>query len=648
MSDTTDIDDEFAPSVAERFLDPAVLAAHHLMKRALGAHGGILGVQGRLVLVEASQEWLEPLASALTDGRPAIVTLEHRRPPFTVARDTSRVQHALREGRAAYILTHDPDVIPKEFAAAADMRILLPEVDAAALAHAAGVSCGEPPPALDAPPPGITPGMLHMARRKGQSARDYAARVAALAEAARPAPPPRPPGLEGLHGMDTAVAWGRGLASDLRAYRTGELAWSDVDRGCMLSGPPGCGKTTFARRLAAECGVPLVATSYGEWQSSGGGYLGDVTKAICETFKRARASAPCILFIDELDSVQSRGSSSRHDDWWTAIINTLLAELDGVEGREGVVVIGASNFAERVDAAIRRSGRLDREIRIGLPGVEALALILRGYLGEDLGGADMRPFAIRALGGTGADCERWVRGARRRARHAGREMAAEDLLAEIRGGPGREHPPEVRARVAAHEAGHVVAYAVARPGSILSASIRGEGPVAGGVHVIGEEEFSALPGEIHARLVCRLSGRAAEEVVLGEAGGGCGGLEDSDLAEATHVATLAELSFGLGTTLAWHGAIPRAEVGGVLLARPEVAARVECRLQAAYAEALALVRERRIAVEAVAGALLERETMSGAELASVVAAAERRRASARGPEAPPPDAAVTRRVGGPL
>jgi SpoVK/Ycf46/Vps4 family AAA+-type ATPase len=204
--------------------------------------------------------------------------------------------------------------------------------------------------------------------------------------------------------------------------------------------------------------VPLIATSYGEWQSSGDGHLGDVTKAITAAFKRARAAVPCILFIDELDSVQSRGGATRHDDWWTAIINCLLAELDGVEGREGVVVVGASNFAERVDAAIRRSGRLDREIRIRLPDAEALALILRGYLGEDLAGEDLHPVAIRAIGGTGADCERWVRGARRRARHAGRPMAAEDLLAEIRGEPDSRRTVEFGTRVAVHEAGHVIAY----------------------------------------------------------------------------------------------------------------------------------------------------------------------------------------------
>lgn len=640
MTDDDKPEDEFDDIEIERFLDPAVVVAHHLIERALESYGGIAGAQGRLVFVMAPEEWIAPLASALKGGRAAVLTFERQLTAFQANRETVAAQVALRAGRGAFVLATDAKHVPPDISAAADVRVTLPEVDAAALAQAAGAACGEPPPALESSPPGVTPGMLRMARRKGEGAREYAARVSAIAAAAQPAAADRP-GLSGLHGMDAAVAWGRALARDLGEYRAGNLAWADVDKGCMLSGPPGCGKTTFAKRLAAECGVPLVATSYGEWQSSGGGYLGDVTKAIAAAFKRARAAAPCILFIDELDSVRSRGGATRHDDWWTAIINCLLAELDGIEGRDGVVVVGASNFAERVDPALRRSGRLDREIRIALPDAAALALILRGFLGESLVDTELAPVAIRALGGTGADCECWVRGARRRARHAGREMAPEDLLAEIRGERGRERSAGFLRRVAVHEAGHVLAYHILRPGTVLSASIRGAGLVAGGVRVAPNDTSIAMAQEIHQHLVCCLSGRAAEEEMLREASGGCGGAEDSDLAEATHLAALAELSLGFGAALVWNGAIRRADVGAVLLARPDVAERVEQRLQAAYADARELVRGTRAVVEAVARALVERETMSGAELALVISAAGQKQGLARPSEAPLPKGAGT-------
>ena len=141
-----------------------------------------------------------------------------------------------------------------------------------------------------------------------------------------------------------------------------------------------------------------------------------MTKAIRSTFQRARKTTPSLLFIDELDSVGRRDKATANDEWWRSITNTLLEQLDGVADREGVLVIGATNFRENIDPAIRRAGRLDREIEIGLPDTAALADIYRVHLGDVLKPNDLLRLATLSMGRTGADVARWARGARRRAR----------------------------------------------------------------------------------------------------------------------------------------------------------------------------------------------------------------------------------------
>ena len=220
----------------------------------------------------------------------------------------------------------------------------------------------------------VLPKHLRLADRgPRQSATHLIQRLSRLlgvgSSALRPSPhtegPRDTPTLDRLHGMPEAVAWGRQLASDLALYRAGKLGWSGVDRGCLLSGPPGCGKTLFARALAASCNASLVVGSYGQWLATGTGHQGDLLRAMREAFADARTKTPCILFIDEVDSFPNRSAVTHHPEWHTEVVNALLAELDGAKDREGVVVIGACNAPQRLDPALVRSGRLDRHIRIG-------------------------------------------------------------------------------------------------------------------------------------------------------------------------------------------------------------------------------------------------------------------------------------------
>ncbi|TBE99665.1 AAA family ATPase [Rhizobium ruizarguesonis] len=193
----------------------------------------------------------------------------------------------------------------------------------------------------------------------------------------------RPVFVETLSGYGAARDWALGLKTDVADYLAGDLAWSAMSTKLLLSGPPGTGKTTFARALCNSLQMPLVVTSVSTWLQVS--YLGDVLERIQETFAEARAQAPCILFIDEIDGIGSRVSVTRpYADYWNACVNKLLELLDGAIRSEGVIVVGATNRPDEIDEAIRRSGRLETHIEIPRPDIAALTGILAHHLGSDI------------------------------------------------------------------------------------------------------------------------------------------------------------------------------------------------------------------------------------------------------------------------
>ena len=333
------------------------------------------------------------------------------------------------------------------------------------------------------------------------------------------------------------------LAQDLQDYIHKRIPWSEVDKGALLHGEPGTGKTIFATALAATCKVPLVATSYAEWQRSKDGHLGDVLAAMADDFKLAKKHAPCILFIDEIEAVSSRKSGGSNERWYTGVITALNEELHGIFSREGVVVVAATNHPERIDPALLRPGRLDTRIPIPMPNARDLGGIARFHLRKDLPDADLGGLAVALGGSTGAHVERIVRIARRRARKLERELLLEDLFAAL-GEKLADLPREYLERIAIHEAGHAVAAVVLKVSRNVSVSLfhLAEGSAA----TYFDPQIEAVTRKVvERRIAVALAGRAAEQVLLGDVTAGAGGSDTSDLAMANTLAFSAVARWGL-------------------------------------------------------------------------------------------------------
>ena len=384
--------------------------------------------------------------------------------------------------------------------------------------------------------------------------------------------------------MAEARQWGEALAHDLQLYVDRRIAWSEVDKGALLHGPPGTGKTICAKALAATCNVPLVATSYAEWQRTREGHLGDVQKAMHEAFRLARKHAPCILFIDELEAVSSREAGGSNQRWYTSIITALNEELQGIASREGVVVLAATNYPDRIDPALLRAGRLDTRIAIAMPTVDDLRGIVRFHLGSDLDGSDLGRLPVALVGSTGADVERLVRIARRAARKEERPLSLDELFTAL-GGKMDELEPGFLDRIAVHEAGHAAVALLLGVARRVGISLfrRGESSATTFFDPLVEAVTRKV---VERRIAVALAGRAAEQALFGDVTAGAGGSDSSDLGTANNLAFSAVARWGLAHTdqLWWMACAPEQ----IIVTHPELAAEAYRMLAAAYSEALAM------------------------------------------------------------
>lgn len=412
--------------------------------------------------------------------------------------------------------------------------------------------------------------------------------------------------LADVHGQPQAVAALEQVVVDLQDWRAGAIVWPDVVRSFLLIGPPGTGKTMLAEALAGSARVPLIKTSYSDCQRRG--HQGDMLAALHKAAEQAIRSAPSVFFVDEVDSFHVRGG--RHDSGYIiGVVNGLLTLIDRLSATEGVVLIAATNDAQRVDPAVIRHGRFDRHLRIGPPDRAGLRGMLQANLPQGLlTGVEIDGLVDQILGLSGASVAALLRDARTRARAARRPLAADDVAAAA----DAYAPPADMAvlwRVAVHEAGHLLIAHLLRLAPPHSAQVTMHGGF-----VVRPYPRLLSRASVRAWLRTHLAGRAAEEVVFGEISSGAGGGEDSDLAKATRLALEAEGALGFGLTLSWLPSdLP------LYLMPAALRDRVEAALQEAAADATARLTGHRSALERIARTLLDRRELDGPALAALLA-----------------------------
>ena len=423
--------------------------------------------------------------------------------------------------------------------------------------------------------------------------------------------------LDEMTGYGEAREWGLQLARDMRDWRNGALGWTDVDKGLLLSGPPGCGKTIYAASLAKTCNVNLIATSAAQWQAKG--HLGDLLKAMRADFATAISKAPSILFIDEIDSIGDRRQfSSDNRDYSVQVVNGLLERLDGFEGREGVVVIGATNFPANLDAALTRPGRLDRHIIIPLPDAASRQAILTQHLGANVSPCDIVNFTGRTEGMTGADLAQVARDAKRRARLAKRPLNLDDV--ELCLPATRTVDGAFRKSAAYHEAGHALVGRRVNFGRLLDVTVTSYVIGSQSLQQIGAARFEAdntlfRDRPFYLNKICTLlAGMAAEQLVLGTFGDGAASGDESDLARATLIATLMEASFGMGEQLAKTYAVSAREWAQIRRGDVSLSNRVNEILKNQLSRATAILQDNMWLLHQIAGQLEKLGFISGTEI----------------------------------
>ena len=316
---------------------------------------------------------------------------------------------------------------------------------------------------------------------------------------------------------------------------------AEVPHGILLEGPPGTGKTLIAKALAGEAGVPFFQISASEFIEV---FVGVGAARVRNLFEEAKKSAPSIIFIDELDSigrVRGTGLGGGHDER-EQTLNQILAEMDGFEGHEAVVVLAATNRPDVLDPALLRPGRFDRHITLELPDHDARVAIFRVHskhvpLADDV---DLDKIASGTPGFSGADIKNLVNEAAMAAAREGTEKVTAQHFDEMRDrimmGTLRTMAifDEERHRLAVHESGHTaVAYYLPLSDPIHKVTIIPRGRTLGATHQLPELERHTLPQEYLAdRLAVLLAGRASEKAFLDSLSSGA----DEDIRAATQLA----------------------------------------------------------------------------------------------------------------
>ena len=410
-----------------------------------------------------------------------------------------------------------------------------------------------------------------------------------------------------------------------------------VPKGILLVGPPGTGKTLLARAIAGEANVPFFSISGSDFVEM---FVGVGAARVRDMFQKAKQNAPCIIFIDEIDAVgrkRGAGIGGGHDER-EQTLNQLLAEMDGFEGNSGVIVLAATNRPDVLDPALLRPGRFDRKIVVPLPDVRGRKAILEVHtrdkkLAPDV---DLEVLAKRTPGFAGADLANLCNEAALLAARQNKDYIEmsdfEEALDRVLMGLKRQGmyiSEEEKRIIAYHESGHALLSKVlphADPVHKVTIIPRGKGALGATVPLPTEDRYILTKTQLLDRITMLFGGRAAEELVMGQASTGA----QDDLKQATELAKRMVVEFGMSEDV---GPLSLAEervnvfLGEEIVKSEEhseelnavIDREIRRIVEECYTRARSLLAQYREALDKLAAELLSRETLDGTEIDEILA-----------------------------
>ena len=406
-----------------------------------------------------------------------------------------------------------------------------------------------------------------------------------------------------------------------------------LPKGVLLVGPPGTGKTLLAKAVAGEAQVPFFSISGSEFVEM---FVGMGAAKVRDLFKQANEKAPCIVFIDEIDTIGKKrdGNGIGGNDEREQTLNQLLSEMDGFDGKKGVVILAATNRPESLDPALLRPGRFDRRVPVELPDLQGREAILKVHAGNVSMSdqVDFNAIARATSGASGAELANIINEAALRAVRQGRDTVEQEDLEEsvevVIAGYQRKNAviSEKEKRIVAyHEIGHALAAARqsnSAPVHKITIVPRTSGALGYTMQVEEGERFLLSREEAFNKLVTLTAGRVAEELVFDSITTGA----SNDIEQATRLARAMVTRYGMSKTFGMVAleTVTNQYLGGdtSIACSADTATRVDQEVIAligqAYARAKELLEQDRAAMDRLSAYLLEKETITGEEFMEIL------------------------------
>ena len=408
---------------------------------------------------------------------------------------------------------------------------------------------------------------------------------------------------------------------------------ANLPEGALLVGPPGTGKTLLARAVAGEAKVPFFSISGSEFVEM---FVGMGAAKVRDLFKQATDKAPCIVFIDEIDTIGKKRDSKGFtgNDEREQTLNQLLSEMDGFDGKKGVVILAATNRPETLDQALLRPGRFDRRIPVELPDLNGREAILKVH-SQDVkmdGNIDYNAIARATAGASGADLANIINEAALRAVRCGRNRVKQNDLEEsvevVIAGYQRKNAaisPKEKEIVAYHEVGHALVAAKqtdSAPVHKITIIPRTSGALGYTMQVDEGEHNLMSRDEIYNKITTFTGGRAAEEIIFNSVTSGA----SNDIEQATRLARAMVTRFGMSKDFGMVAleTVDNPYLGGdtSLACSAETAARVDREVMdiigSAHEKAIGILKDNQEKLHELARYLLEKETITGEEFMEIL------------------------------